>query len=232
MKDPAPITDLAVSSFKIPTATPESDGTAEWSSTTLVLVELTAAGETGLGYTYAAGAAARVIHDLLKEHVLGQSALDIEKCWGAMIRAVRNAGRPGIASMAISAVDCALWDLKSRLVGLPLVKLLGQVRSSIPVYGSGGFTSYRDRELAEQLSGWVEQGLRSVKMKIGREPERDLERIDCARRAIGPATELMIDANGAFSPKAALRFSSRLAEWRVRWFEEPVRSGWAPPRNG
>ncbi len=70
-----------------------------------------------------------------------------------MVGAVRNAGRPGIAATAISAVDVALWDLKARLAGLPLARLLGQERDEVPIYGSGGFTSYSDDRLVEQL--WV-----------------------------------------------------------------------------
>ena len=91
-----------------------------------------------------------------------------------MIHAVRNLGRPGLASTAISAVDVALWDLEARLLRLPLATLLGAVRDAVPLYGSGGFTSYSVQELQTQLAGCVEQGMRQVKMKVGRQPARDL----------------------------------------------------------
>jgi L-alanine-DL-glutamate epimerase-like enolase superfamily enzyme len=141
-----------------------------------------------------------------------------------MIHAIRNLGRPGIASMAISAVDTALWDLKAKLVDLPLVTLLGQVHDSAPVYGSGGFTSYSLERLREQLGGWVAQGIPRVKMKIGTHPSEDLERVKAARQAIGKGAKLFVDANGAYSRKEALAFAAAFAELEVSWFEEPVSS--------
>jgi L-alanine-DL-glutamate epimerase-like enolase superfamily enzyme len=142
----------------------------------------------------------------------------------AMWRAIRNLGRPGVCSLAISAIDCSLWDLKARLLNTPLVTLLGQVRESALVYGSGGFTSYRDEQLANQLSGWVAQGIGSVKIKIGRDSARDAERVRVARDAIAPTTELFVDANGAYSRKQALRQAQLLQDFDVTWFEEPVSS--------
>ena len=141
-----------------------------------------------------------------------------------MQRAVRNLGRSGLAACAISALDCALWDLKARLLGLPLATLLGRCRNAVPIYGSGGFTTYSDAKLSEQLSGWVERdGCRFVKMKIGSDPEKDPERALAARRAIGDR-QLFVDANGAFSVKQALRFVEASADADIRWFEEPVTS--------
>ncbi len=129
--------------------------------------------------------------------------------------------------MAIAAIDTALWDLKARLLDLPLVVLLGRAREGVPVYGSGGFTSLTERELAEQLAGWVAEGIPRVKMKIGREPDRDPGRVAVARAAIGEDCELYVDANGAFDRRRehALELAGRLAsELRVTWFEEPVSS--------
>jgi L-alanine-DL-glutamate epimerase-like enolase superfamily enzyme len=137
--------------------------------------------------------------------------------------AVRNAGRPGIAFCALSAVDLALWDLRARLHGLPLVSLLPAARDRVPVYGSGGFCSYDDEQLRDQLAGWVGRGISRVKIKLGREPERDPHRLAVAREAIGDA-ELYVDANGAFAAKEAVRWAHRYSEWGVVWFEEPVSS--------
>ncbi len=220
----ARIEKLNVSAFKIPTDRPEADGTMDWDSTTLVLVEARAGGTAGMGYGYADAATARFIHDLLARMVEGRSAMAVNESWQAMVWSVRNHGRPGIASMAISAVDVALWDLKSRLLNLPLFQLLGQVRESIPVYGSGGFTSYTIQELESQLGGWTAQGIRAVKMKIGTHPDQDLDRVRAARGTIGPQTELFVDANGAYSCKQALGFAEKFAEVDVKWFEEPVSS--------
>ena len=140
-----PIHNLQVSSYTIPTSSPESDGTLEWNKTTLVLVEVDGGGHRGTGYTYADTATAELIHSKLKQIVEGRDAMSVRGAWMAMVREIRNLGRPGICSMAIAAVDSALWDLNARLLGLPLVTLLGQVREAIPVYGSGGFTSYSDK---------------------------------------------------------------------------------------
>jgi L-alanine-DL-glutamate epimerase-like enolase superfamily enzyme len=156
--------------------------------------------------------------------VKGQDAMAPAASWNAMVAGTRNLGRPGIVSMAISAVDIACWDLKSRLLELPLVALLGVVRNSVPVYGSGGFTSYSDKQLQSQLAGWVEQGISRVKMKIGRDAEADLRRVEAARAAIGSSAELFVDANGAYSRKQALKQAERFRDSNVRWFEEPVTS--------
>lgn len=215
---------VEASAYTVPTDAPESDGTLRWSSTTLVLVEATAGGETGTGYSYTHAAAATLIDDLLAETVRGRDALSPPAACSAMVRAVRNIGRPGLAATAIAAVDVALWDLKARLLGLPLCDLLGRVRDSVSVYGSGGFTSYDEARLHSQLGDWVEQGIRRIKMKVGREPETDLERVRAARATIGEDAELFVDANGAYARKQALAFAHAFAEHGVVWFEEPVSS--------
>jgi L-alanine-DL-glutamate epimerase-like enolase superfamily enzyme len=219
-----PVAAVDVSAYTVPTDTPESDGTAEWASTTIVVVHAHGGGETGLGYTYGNIASGTVVSSVLRDVVVGRDAMSVGACWEAMGRACRNLGRPGVASMAIAAVDTALWDLKARILGLPLATLLDAVRDEVPVYGSGGFTSYTDARLADQLGGWVSRGIPRVKMKVGREPDRDIERVRVARAAIGPETELYVDANGALSRKRALLFAARCVEHEVRWFEEPVSS--------
>jgi L-alanine-DL-glutamate epimerase-like enolase superfamily enzyme len=189
-----------------------------------VLAEARAAGETGIGYSYTGTAAARLIEDVLARAVIGRDAMDVPGAWEAMRHAVRNLGRPGIASTAIAAVDSALWDLKARLLGLPLLTLLGAARGAIPVYGSGGFTSYLLDRLREQLGGWSAAGISRVKMKVGRDPAADLQRVQAVRGAIGKSDELFVDANGAFSRKQALAFAAAVADLGVTWFEEPVSS--------
>lgn len=216
---------LDVETYRIPTDAPESDGTAEWDHTDMIVVHVHAGGVTGLGWTYAAPAAAQVIRDSLTQHAIGQPAFAIESVWQAMTRSVRNAGRPGVCACAISALDVALWDLKAKLLNLPLVDLFGQVRPAVPIYGSGGFTSYELPRLAEQLGGWVAQGIGRVKMKIGRHADADLTRVSTARAAIGDTADLFVDANGGYSRKQALAMAERFAgEWDVSWFEEPVSS--------
>ena len=152
-----PIERVNVSAFTIPTETPETDGTYEWESTTIVIVEVSGGGKEGLGYTYADIATARLIQDKLKQVVVGRDAMSVRSAWLAMLHSIRNLGRAGVCAMAISAVDTALWDLKARLLDLPLVKLLGQVREALPIYGSGGFTNYSNEQLQNQLGGWAEE---------------------------------------------------------------------------
>ena len=208
----------------MPTIGPESDGTLEWNSTTLVVVQAGSGGTVGLGYSYADASTALLVQDQLAKVVKGQDALAPKANWNAMIARTRNLGRPGIVSMAVAAVDIALWDLKARLLDLPLVTLLGAVRESVAIYGSGGFTSYSDDQLRRQFSRWVEEGITRVKMKVGRDATADVGRVETARTAIGPDTELFVDANGAYSRKHALELSRRFADLNVRWFEEPVSS--------
>ena len=214
-----PIERLDVAAYTLATDRPESDGTLAWDSTTIVIVELSAGGERGLGYTYADASAAQLIDGRLRPEIERADAIAIGAAWDTMLSSVRNAGRPGIAACAISAVDAALWDLKARLLDLPLARLLGG-SGAVPVYASGGFTSYSLDELAEQLAAWVAAGIPRVKMKVGRRPDADLERVRAAREAIGPDAELFVDANGAYDRKQAQAFAEAFAQERVTWFEE------------
>lgn len=224
-----PVSGLDASAYTIPTDAPEADGTTSWTSTTLVLVRVRAGGEEGIGYTYGPPACASVVHQTLAGCVLGADAMDIAGCFADMLAAVRNQGASGVCGYAISAVDIALWDLKARLLGLPLHRLLGAVRDTVPVYGSGGFTTYDAGRLRSQLQGWVQgQDIPRVKIKIGESwgtrPERDLQRIGQAREAIGEQAELFVDANGGYTAKQAIRIAAAAHEARVTWMEEPVSS--------
>jgi L-alanine-DL-glutamate epimerase-like enolase superfamily enzyme len=220
----APIAGLEVSAFTVPTEEPESDGTLEWDSTTIVLVEASAAGERGLGYTYGDVAVGTLIESKLAPVVEGMDALAPPAAWGAMRAAIRNAGQPGVGAMAVSAVDVALWDLKARLLGVCLADALPRFHATVPVYGSGGFTSYSPERLREQLAGWVEAGFPRVKVKVGRDPGADPARLALCREAIGTEVELMVDANGAFSPREALAQAEVYATYGVGYLEEPVSS--------
>jgi L-alanine-DL-glutamate epimerase-like enolase superfamily enzyme len=220
----AKIESVEVAVYKIPTDAPEADGTYAWDSTTIVLVEVGAGGKTGIGFTYADAATGRLIKDLLAEIVRGGDAMQAPALWKRMVHSIRNLGRPGICSMAIGAVDCAVWDLKAKFLDVPLVTLLGAARPAAAVYGSGGFTSYSIDQLQEQLGGWAAQGITRVKMKVGSHPSDDFHRANAARNAIGRNVELFVDANGAYTRKQALAMAERFAELDVKWFEEPVPS--------
>jgi L-alanine-DL-glutamate epimerase-like enolase superfamily enzyme len=213
-----------VAAYKVPTDFPEADGTLSWSSTTIVIVRLHAGGTWGLGYTYNHAACATLVRDKLADVVVGRPAMDVAAIYRALVGAVRNIGLPGIAAAAVSALDVAAWDLKARLLDLPLAGLLGRVREAVPAYGSGGFTSYPPERLEAQLAGWVERGLGMVKMKVGSDPSADPRRVRLAREAIGPHADLFVDANGAYARKQALAMAETFAAAGVSWFEEPVTS--------
>ncbi|MFJ4499709.1 enolase C-terminal domain-like protein [Streptomyces sp. NPDC088864] len=226
----APLVDrVETAVYTVPTDAPEGDGTLAWDETTLVLVTAVSGRTRGLGHTYGAPATAAVVDQLLAGVVTGRSAWDVPAANEAMSRAVRNAGRPGLVAQALSAVDIALWDLKARLLDLPLTRLLGATDPAVPVYGSGGFTPYDDARQDRQLRDWAQTlGIPRVKIKIGgrrgREEHRDLHRIAAARRSIGDPTELYVDANGAYTRKQAVRVARAFEEHGVTWYEEPVSS--------
>jgi L-alanine-DL-glutamate epimerase-like enolase superfamily enzyme len=224
----AAVDRIDVSAYRVPLEEPESDGTFTWTDTTVVVAELVAGDASGLGFTYGPTACATVITDILAPAVIGSSACDIPSVWREMVASVRNVGRPGIASMAIAAVDVALWDLRARQLGMPLSDLLGRAREQVAVYGSGGFTSLTDDELRRQLTGWAERGIPTVKMKVGTAwgsmPDRDVARVRAARAAIGDDVALYVDANGAYGRAQAVRMAADFADAGVTWFEEPVSS--------
>lgn len=220
----AKITKSQVEVFTIPTDAPEADGTFSWDKTTLVLVRLWSGSKSALGYTYADEGTGKVIESLLHKEVNGKDAWKHGELLQHLWRAVRNLGGTGICAMAISAIDNALWDLRASLLGIPLVQLLGMVRDGIPVYGSGGFTSYSDEQLRKQLGGWAHEGFSMVKMKVGSHPEQDPHRVEVARRAIGDDIKLFVDANGAYEVKQALELARTFRDLGVEWFEEPVSS--------
>ncbi|HEY5352589.1 MAG TPA: enolase C-terminal domain-like protein [Streptosporangiaceae bacterium] len=226
--DPA-VQGLDAATYVVPTDAPEADGTLAWDKTTLVLVTARAGGQQGIGWSYTAAAAAPVVTGILSDVVTGRNALDVPGANEAMARALRNVGRPGIGAMALSAADIALWDLKARLLGCALTGLIGRAREDVPVYGSGGFTTYDEARTREQLAGWVDkEGIPRVKIKIGESwggnERRDLSRVALAREVIGPEAELYVDANGGYSTGQAVRMARQMDDFGVTWFEEPVSS--------
>jgi L-alanine-DL-glutamate epimerase-like enolase superfamily enzyme len=225
----AQVAGVRATAYRFPAPAPQADGTLEWDATTMVVAEVRCADVVGLGWTYADAACVPLIEGVLAAAVTGRPALDVPACWLAMQQRVRNLGRVGLVSCALSAVDTALWDAAARLAGLPLVQLLGKVHDEVALYGSGGFVSSTDEELRDELLNWVgKRHIPRVKIKIGeswgRATNRDLSRVYLARKVIGPDAELYVDANGAFPVGTATRMAARLAEYDVAWFEEPVSS--------
>jgi L-alanine-DL-glutamate epimerase-like enolase superfamily enzyme len=219
------IDSVEVGAYKVPTATEqESDGTLVWDSTSVVVVQLHCGEHTGLGYTYCHPAAGEVIESKLSGVLEETDPLMPQRAWAEMQIKARQMGHAGIAAMAISAVDVALWDLKAKLLGVCLADLLPRYRESAPIYGSGGFTNYSDEQLRGQVSEWAEQGFRSVKIKVGRDKVADPGRVDVVRESVGPGVEVMVDGNGAYAPQEALLWADCFREQGVTYFEEPVSS--------
>jgi len=224
-----PVTSIEAASYVIPTDEPEADGTLAWSETAMVVVRAAAGGHAGLGWTYASPAAQPVVAGMLAGIVQGRDAMDVTGCYDAMCRAVRNVGREGIAATAISAVDIALWDLKARIMNRAVTSVIGRARDLVPVYGSGGFTTYDSERLRKQLTGWVHDlAIPRAKIKIGESwgtrQDRDVQRVALAREVIGPDAALYVDANGGYTIGQAVRVGGILADYDVTWFEEPVSS--------
>jgi L-alanine-DL-glutamate epimerase-like enolase superfamily enzyme len=216
---------IDVCAYRIPTATDhESNGTLTWDSTSVVVVEVQADRRAGLGYTYGHPAAAQVIESKLASIVEGADALMPERCWAQMMVQARQLGHAGIAAMAISAVDVALWDLKAQLLGVSLADALARFHESVPIYGSGGFCNYSSEQLADQVGEWVRAGFHSMKIKVGRDRTADLRRVEEVSSVAGPAVEVMVDGNGAYALADALDWAERFRERGVSYFEEPLSS--------
>ena len=214
--------------YTVPTAMPETDGTAAWDATTVVTVTADADGETGLGWSYTDPRAAQIVAGVLGPLLSGSDPDDLPAIRHRMLAATRNMGATGVVASAVSAVDIALWDLKARRLGRSIAGLIGRAHDAVPVYGSGGFTDYSDEHTAAELRGWLELGIQNVKIKIGASwgahPVRDLERVALARRTVGDDVGLFVDANGGYSVGEAIRAERDFREFGVIWFEEPVSS--------
>ena len=225
---PIAAADAVVGVYRFPTPAPEADATLTWRATTAVTVQLSAAGQQGLGWTYSTAAAAAVVHDHLLPALEQLDAFNTQGCWEAMHRACRNLGTRGLVMQAISAVDIALWDLKARLLSVPVSTLLGRFRDLVPVYGSGGFTTMTAAQLDTQIDQWRAAGCTAMKIKIGEnwgaDIARDLRRVAQLRDRAGGDVELMVDANGGYNRGQARRVGHELDDLGVCWFEEPVSS--------
>ncbi|HEY2763302.1 MAG TPA: enolase C-terminal domain-like protein [Pseudonocardiaceae bacterium] len=223
------VRSVRAAAYVIPTDAPEADGTLSWDATSLVVCEVEAGQIRGLGYSYAHQACVPLIENTLAAVLTGRDVLDVPGAWTAMQREIRNVGWPGVAACSLSAVETALYDAKARLLDLPLASLFGRCHEAVPVYGSGGFTSYDDERTGGQLRRWVhEQRIPRVKIKIGESwgtrVDRDLHRVALARSVVGDGVELYVDANGGYGVGQAVRIGRALADQGVTWFEEPVSS--------
>jgi L-alanine-DL-glutamate epimerase-like enolase superfamily enzyme len=222
------ITDITTTSLHVPGIPGIVDATIrhqQFGRGALFVHIHTDEGLEGLGVC-TAGAARAVIEGQLKDILVGQDPLYIEKLWDDMFWRIRGYGRKGLAFCALSAVDIGLWDLKGKIFNVPIYKLLGPYTDSVPIYGSGGWTNFTLDELIKEQSGYVERGIPRVKMKVGKDfgksEVEDVARLAAVRKALGDNVEIFIDANNGYYAKQAIRMARKFEEYNVGWFEEPV----------
>jgi L-alanine-DL-glutamate epimerase-like enolase superfamily enzyme len=194
-----------------------------------ILVELeTSDGLTGIGYAYTIGTGGRSVLDLLRHHLLdqvvGQDANEVEALWQRLLLATRATSVGVITSLALAAVDTAAWDLRCRALEVPLWKLAGGARRSVPLYDTeGGWLNVTADELVTAARASVDAGWQGIKLKVGKpDPHEDLDRLRAVRAAVGPSVDLMVDANQAFSRAEAKRRLRLFEEVDLYWFEEPI----------
>lgn len=226
------ITDVTTTALHYPTGRPIQDATIPPPLPTMagrgaLFVHVkTDEGIEGLGTGTGGPAVRAVVERNLKDLLVGADPFEIEKLWEQMFWRVRGYGRKGVAFCAISCIDIALWDLKAKALGLPLYRLLGPYRDSVPVYGSGGWTDFTERELIEEQTGYVARGFPRVKMKVakdfGQSEQEDVRRLAAVRKTVGDDVEIYIDANNGYYAKQAIRMAKRFEDFNVGWFEEPV----------
>ena len=223
------IETLQADHFRIPLPRVLSDAThTHISHFELVTIRVISdSGEEGLGYTYTVGAGGSAIHALiendLKSVLVGAEPRRVEQLWEQMWWHVHYVGRGGIVVFALAAVDTALWDLKAKAAGEPLWRILGGHDPRVKAYAGGIDLFFELDALLEQTKAFLEQGLRAVKMKVGRPSlSEDVTRVAALRELIGADVPLMVDANMGWSVEQAIRAAKAFADYDVYWLEEPT----------
>ncbi len=218
------ITSITTEEYRWPRHKPISNGKHTYTHSGLSLVKIeTDEGITGIGLG-AGGLVGKATVEHLKPELIGEDPINVERLWHKMW-VPKLIGRRGLTTRAISAIDIGLWDIRAKVAGLPLYRLLGGYRDRVPTYVAGGY--YEEgkglKELAEESVTSVEMGARAIKMKIGAVSIReDVERVKAVRAAIGPDIKLMVDANCAYRYYEAIQIAKRIEEYDIFWFEEPV----------
>lgn len=220
------IDDIQTEWLRVPISPPIADATHVLRFLDLILVEIRSGDYSGVSYMlsfdYAPGLLKGIVDDELKRQVIGCSANDIRAIYEQNLQATEYIGREGVAMWGTAAIDVALWDLLARRLGVPASLLFGRCSQSVPAYGSGGWLSYTDEQLADEVTRYIARGFTGVKIKIGgASEERDIERIRAVRRALGPDRKLMVDANQGLTLERALRLVRRVEDCRLDWLEEP-----------
>ncbi|MFZ7101980.1 MAG: mandelate racemase/muconate lactonizing enzyme family protein [Peptococcaceae bacterium] len=227
------IVDLKTTLLYAPFKEAISDAARKIAGRDVLLVEIfTDDGITGLGFLTGLGVASgseipvinAIIEKGLKPMIIGQDPFNFERLWEMMYRGTTRYGRKGAAVRAISGVDMAVWDVIGKKTATPVYKLLGGYADKIKVYASGGFYTARNdiSELQEEMAGYIDQGFKAVKMKVGKDVFFDVKRVEAVRKAVGEEIDLLIDANEAWDFNTALRFIKAVEEYNIYWLEEPV----------
>lgn len=159
----------------------------------------------------------------LEDLIIGQDPTFPEAIWKAASDAVYLAGPAGLAMMAVSAIDIAVWDLFGKIVGQPLYKLLGGARTEVPAYFTGALAGPSDEAVAEQAQEHVANGLTAMKIGLtGGQPQAIVRRVAAIRKAVGPDIKLLLDNVESWSPTEAIQLGRMLEEFKLYWFEDPV----------
>ena len=218
------ITGITTETYRWPRAKPITNGKHTYTHVTLGLVRIdTDEGVTGVGLG-ASGAVVNTAIDQFATQLVGEDPLNVERLWHKMW-VPKLVGRRGLTTRAISAIDIGLWDLRAKVAGMPLYKLLGGYRDRVPTYIAGGY--YEEgkglAELAQEMRDNVAMGATAIKMKVGALSIReDAERVRVVREAVGPDVKVMVDANCAYRLYEAIQFAKRIEEFDPFWFEEPI----------
>ncbi|MGH7155280.1 MAG: mandelate racemase/muconate lactonizing enzyme family protein, partial [Acetobacteraceae bacterium] len=218
------ITGITTKAYRWPRARPITNGKHTYTHVNFAITEIvTDEGITGIGLG-SGDAIERATIERLTPHLLGEDPINVERLWSRMW-VPKLIGRRGLTTRAISTIDIGLWDIRAKAANLPLYRMLGGYRDSVPTYIAGGY--YEEgkglRELAKEMEDNVAIGARAVKMKIGGVSiAEDVARVRVARDAVGPDVKLMVDANCAYRAHEAIQLARRIEEHDIFWFEEPV----------
>lgn len=223
------ITDLRTARLEVPIAKPIRTAIHELRSVGVVVVFLDSDdGATGEGMMMTLGPRRLDVLEAmtrsLAHHAVGRDPHDVAAIWQAMWRDINYFGHKGITIFAMAAIDTACWDLVGKAAGTPLYKLFGACREAVKAYASGGlWLSASVEELAAEARGFVDQGFRAMKVRVGKpDVEEDVARVAAVRDAVGPDIDLMADANQGLDVAHAIRLGRRLEDFGLVWFEEPV----------
>ncbi|HWT07977.1 MAG TPA: mandelate racemase/muconate lactonizing enzyme family protein [Roseomonas sp.] len=196
----------------------------------LVVVEVvTQSGITGMGYLHLLNLPLQrtigaCIAEAMAPRIIGRDASAVEAIWRDLWRVTLTGGRGGVAMMAQSAIDIALWDVLGKAAGMPLHRLWGHCRSEIPIYGSGCFRGSLGEGMVAKAKHYVSQGYKAIKMQVAivGDWRTDVANVRAMRDAVGPDVEIMIDVNMGWTADQAIHAGRRFEECDIYWLEEPV----------